>query len=106
MGLGRDYLNDPEPEVECRKQGGCEMKDCLRDRVWITKTGERIPVEDMTFEHLENTIHMLMKQEMALSLGHDYFDKAEQRIYIVRALLKMLRGEYKQRIIVREGELG
>lgn len=77
------------------------MKDCLRDRVWITKTGERIKIEDMTFEHLENTIHMLMKKRMALSLGIN--DRTEKMIYVVEALLKMLRGEYRQRIIQKEG---
>ena len=79
------------------------MKDCLRDRVWITKTGERIKIEDMTFEHLENTIHMLMKKRMALSLGVN--ERTEKMIYVVDALLKMLRGEYKQKIIQREGKI-
>ena len=95
MSLGRDYLNDTEPAMT--------WKDCLLNRVWVTKDGRQIPIKDMTFEHLENTIHLLMKQEMALSLGFDAEGKTEQKIAVVNMWLTMIRDEWKQRIIQREG---
>ena len=79
-------------------------EDCLRDRIWVTKTGERIKVEDMSYSHLENTIHMLMKKKMALSLGYDYLDKTEQQIEIVDVVLNMLRGEWRKRITAKENK--
>ena len=76
--------------------------NCLKEGIWRTKTGKYIPLKDMDFEHLENTMHMMMKKKMALSLGFDYEGKTEDAINFVDAWLMRLRGEWKQRIIEAE----
>lgn len=47
MGLGRDYLADPDPPEE-HPEGP--------RTVWKTRDGREIPFEEMTDDHLENAI--------------------------------------------------
>ena len=102
MGLGRDHLNDVEPEITGYEEQ-VKWKDCLLNGVWVTKDGRKISVKDMTFKHLENTIYLLMKQERALSLGFDVEGKTEQKIAVVNMWLTMIRDEWRQRIIENGG---
>lgn len=55
-------INDLEREAWLRAREKGEI-------VWQTKDGRQIPIKEMTYEHLVNTIRMLIRHEEMLDMS-------------------------------------
>lgn len=69
MGLGREYLEEPEPEEP----------EHMRDKYhWTTASGETLLISEMETLHIENCVKMIEEQASAKkeSLGNLAFYKS------------------------------
>ena len=61
MGMGSDFLADYAWEIEQVKEYADAIWYEAQGKVWETKDGRLIPVEEMTTKHIHNTIAFIKR---------------------------------------------
>lgn len=91
------------------EQHGLEREVKEFSSAWTTRDGRKVPVTEMTDDHLQNTIAMLMRVEMPM--GHDFpsegmaayyadqqMDHEWDKYVTAQRWLSVLRGERRRRL--------
>ena len=61
MSMGREFLADYAWEIEQAMNYEEDIWNEAQNEVWETKDGRLIPVEEMTTEHIHNTIAFIKR---------------------------------------------